>query len=142
MSTTLTTLRRPLRATLTLHLRAAPATPSLRLTQIRQNQTSSSSSGSTKDPSHPYLHYHPLPSGSLALSFLPHPPASSSSRTVLGQIPPGAAGPGDFAENKEFVRVLHAAIKEGLARGKGEAAEFEASGRPGDGYIHITGTFA
>lgn len=107
----------------------------------RQHRYKSSSSSSTKDPSHPYLHYHPQPSGSLSLSFLSVPPTSPSSRTVLGQIPPGAEGPGDFAENKEFVKVLHESIRDGLDKGKGEAAEFEAQGRPGDGYIHITGMF-
>lgn len=35
--------------------------------------------------------------------------------------------------------VFHASIRDGLDKGKAEAAGFEAAGRPGDGYIHITG---
>ena len=128
-------------------LRAArPARLSLRSIQSRYSRPNSSSSTShpssapTKDPSHPHLFYHPSPSGSLALSFLPRTPIQGS-RTVLGQIPPGAAGPGDFVENREFVKVLHGAIQDGLGKGKGVGAEFEAAGRPGDGYIHITGMY-
>lgn len=35
--------------------------------------------------------------------------------------------------------LLHASIKDGLAQKVAESVEFEAAGRPGDGYIHITG---
>jgi hypothetical protein len=35
--------------------------------------------------------------------------------------------------------VFHASIRDALDKGKAEAAGFEAAGRPGDGYIHITG---
>jgi hypothetical protein len=33
---------------------------------------------------------------------------------------------------------VHEAIKSGLEQGKAETVAFEASTRPGDGYIHIT----
>jgi hypothetical protein len=35
--------------------------------------------------------------------------------------------------------IFHASIRDALDKGKAEAAGFEAAGRPGDGYIHITG---
>lgn len=35
-------------------------------------------------------------------------------------------------------KVVHETIKSGLEQGKATSVEFEASTRPGDGYIHIT----
>lgn len=104
--------------------------------------SSTSASQSTKDPSHPYLYYHPIPHpspGKIALSFLPNPPIQNS-RTILGHLPLNAGGGlSDFKENKGFRDILNGSIKEGLRLGKGEVADFEAQGRGGDGYIHITG---
>ena len=62
-------------------------------------------SGTTKDPSHPYLYYHPIPNpqpGRVALSFLPSPPKSSE--TVLGWLPLiENATLEDFKENPGFL---------------------------------------
>lgn len=61
---------------------------------------------SSKDPDHPYLYYHTLPTpapGRIALSFLPHPPTATRSKTVLGYLPFGAAGLGDLEENRDFL---------------------------------------
>ncbi|KAK8847447.1 hypothetical protein IAR55_005305 [Kwoniella newhampshirensis] len=93
--------------------------------------------GSTKDPSHSYLHYHPTNTHTI-LSFLPRPPALARSKTVLGYLPLGEATLDDFREEPEFRKVLDDAIKSGLEQGKSQSVTFEAETRPGDGWIHIT----
>lgn len=71
-------------------------------------------SGSFSDPSRPDLFYHPLspptPASSVfpvyALSFLPTPPPSAESSTIIGWLPAGTnngeqeAGLNDFQENR------------------------------------------
>ncbi len=91
-----------------------------------------------RDPAHPHLYYHPVPQR-IALSYLPTPPPSHSS-TVLGTLPATEdAGLEDFQENPRFRGVLHAAIKDGLARGVDARIAYEAEMRPGDGYMTLTG---
>ncbi|KAK1921613.1 hypothetical protein DB88DRAFT_512888 [Papiliotrema laurentii] len=98
-------------------------------------------SSSTKDPNHPHLWYHPLADSvppRIALSFLPDPPVFGS-RTILGYLPATQpTGLSDFKEEHRFLGIVHEAIKSGLEQGKAETVAFEASTRPGDGYIHIT----
>ncbi|OCF45851.1 hypothetical protein I317_00339 [Kwoniella heveanensis CBS 569] len=97
-----------------------------------------SASSSSKDPSHPHLYYHQNHTH-LSLSFLPHPPSSSRSKTVIGYLPsrPDATLQ-DFKEEPRFLDVLHDAIKSGLEQGKAQSVIFEAETRPTDGWIHIT----
>lgn len=88
------------------------------------------------------------------LSFLASQPVQGS-RTILGHLPLGG-GLEDFREEPEFLyvllflfgedaaersyrKLLHTSIKDALRMGKAESVEFEASTRPSDGYIHITG---
>ncbi|WWD21537.1 hypothetical protein CI109_106023 [Kwoniella shandongensis] len=101
-----------------------------------QTQSDPSNGGSAKDPSHPYLHYHPT-STHTVLSFLPRPPVGRS-RTALGYLPLGDAGLDDFREEPAFKEILDQAIKSGLEQGKSQSVTFEAETRPGDGWIHIT----
>ncbi|RSH83571.1 uncharacterized protein EHS24_007259 [Apiotrichum porosum] len=131
----ITRLRAPLR-TLTLTARVTPAL-------ARANSTLAP--GSSQDPSHPHLYYHPSPTGAttpthMTLSFLPRPPAVASSKCVLGTLPAlPDAGLNDFVENRAFRPLLHAALKDGLATaGVAETVEYEAQMRPGDGYMHVT----
>ena len=37
-----------------------------------------------------------------------------------------------------YRKIVHQSIQSGLDQGKAETVRFEASTRPGDGYIHIT----
>lgn len=104
----------------------------------------------TKDPNHPYLFYHTLPTsdGLIALSFLSDNPVLSKtsssttptvvSKTVLGYLPmrPDAAL-ADFSENHEFIPLLHASIKSALEDGVAKTVTFEAELRGSDGFIHI-----
>ncbi|KAK4687788.1 hypothetical protein P7C73_g2327, partial [Tremellales sp. Uapishka_1] len=105
----------------------------------RYQSTSSPPATSSKDPSHPYLHYHTLPDARLALSFLPTQPLESS-RTILGFLPNKGHGVGlhDLVEQKGFLAIVHAAVKSGLEAGVAETIEYEAATRPVDGYITIT----
>ncbi|EIW71238.1 hypothetical protein TREMEDRAFT_18910, partial [Tremella mesenterica DSM 1558] len=93
-----------------------------------------------KDPNHPYLHYHPLPFSNptkIALTFLPFPPRNEKS--ILGWIPVlNDTNLGDFKENPDFLKTLHSSIQSALKESKAPEVEYEASIRPGDGYIHIT----
>lgn len=110
------------------------------------SSTSTSShlpTGTTRDPAHPHLYYHLLPTPaapeSIALSFLPSYPLPSSS-TIIGLLPAKAgAGLHDFRENPGFREVLSAAIKEGLEKKVDGGLEYEAEMRPGDGYMTLTG---
>ncbi|GMK53883.1 hypothetical protein CspeluHIS016_0104690 [Cutaneotrichosporon spelunceum] len=94
-------------------------------------------SAPARDPAHPHLYYHPYLER-IALSFLPTTPPPKSS-TVIGSLPATAdAGLSDFEENPAFRVVLHAAIKDGLAKGVDERLGYEAEMRPGDGYMTLT----
>ncbi|WVW78396.1 hypothetical protein I302_100350 [Kwoniella bestiolae CBS 10118] len=93
-------------------------------------------SPSSKDPSHPYLHYHPTATH-LTLSFLPDPPVQRS-RTILGYLPLENATLEDFKEEPRFLDTLHEAIQSGLEAGKADSVMYEAETRPTDGWIHIT----
>ncbi|WVQ83281.1 hypothetical protein IAT38_005420 [Cryptococcus sp. DSM 104549] len=92
---------------------------------------------SSKDPDHPFLHYHPS-STHVTLSFLPQPPAIGGSRTAIGYLPLGDATLDDFREEPKFRTTLNEAIKSGLEEGKAQTVQFEAETRPTDGWIHIT----
>ncbi|GHJ85011.1 hypothetical protein NliqN6_1413 [Naganishia liquefaciens] len=96
----------------------------------------------SRDPSHPHLYYHSLPSTTkptLALSFLPDPPRRGvESRTVLGFLPANEeAGLEDFKENPPFRQLLHEAIKSALEAGAAPTVETEALTRGSDGFMHI-----
>lgn len=96
-----------------------PARPQLRITPLQlQPRRWSSSQAPLADPSRPDLFYHLLPSPSepdhsqstpvYALSFLPAPPPSPRSATILGWLPAVTeagsedvdAGLNDFVENR------------------------------------------
>ncbi|KAI0725978.1 hypothetical protein C8Q72DRAFT_888126 [Fomitopsis betulina] len=101
------------------------------------SQTADSAHPSTSfpDPERPDLFYHLFEpptdlshtSPVFALSFLPTPPPSVRSCTVIGWLPastPGAqeegAGLNDFVENPSFRNVLHEAIQSALRDGADE----------------------
>lgn len=68
----------------------------------QQPQQQQPAAGSSKDPSHPNLWYHPSPSiRGTALSFLPTQPVRGS-RTILGHLPLGG-GLEDFREEPGFL---------------------------------------
>lgn len=140
---------------------------SLRLARLRAPCTRSlgrRSYTSSRDPSHPHLFYHPLPTTTrptLALSFLPDPPRrGADSRTVIGFLPANEdAGLEDFRENPPFRcvsgspylfvgysspvqsrQLLHEAIKSALVSGAAPTVETEALTRGSDGFMHIGGT--
>ncbi|KAG7095890.1 hypothetical protein E1B28_006578 [Marasmius oreades] len=75
---------------------------------------------SSPDPSRADLFYHlvqasPNSYPSFAVSFLPSPPSSSESDTIIGWLPADeGAGLNDFKENPKFRTILHEAIKAGL----------------------------
>ena len=74
------------------------------------------SSTSLRDPSRPDIYYHLVhrsepPSPSYALSFLPEPPATEHSETVLGYLPAATlsgeteeAGLNDFVQNRQYLK--------------------------------------
>lgn len=120
----------PLRASVAARLpfRAIllPARPQLRITPLQlQLRRWSSSQAPFADPSRPDLFYHLLPlprepdhSQSIpvyALSFLPAPPPSPRSATILGWLPAVTeagsqdvdAGLNDFVENRAFTLSIH-----------------------------------
>ncbi|WVF69767.1 hypothetical protein IAT40_004546 [Kwoniella sp. CBS 6097] len=110
--------------------------------QIASSSESGSGSGAgagatSKDPSHPHLYYHQNHTH-LSLSFLPHPPSTPRSKTVLGYLPLRDATLQDFKEEPRFLDVLHDAIRSGLEQEKAQSVTFEAQTRPTDGWIHIT----
>ncbi|WWD00641.1 hypothetical protein V866_007576 [Kwoniella sp. B9012] len=113
---------------------------SLRFLPIRQFSSTpkycNANLPSSKDPSHPYLHYHPN-STHLTLSFLPDPPVKRS-KTILGYLPLGDATLDDFREEPGFLDTLHSAIQSGLELGKSDSIKYEAESRPTDGWIHVT----
>lgn len=89
------------------------------------------------------LHYHPFPSlrpPRLALSFLPYPPHSIKSATILGSLPMDEeqADLSSFTENAAFRDVvLDRAVRESLEQGE-ERISNEAQGRI-EGWVHING---
>ncbi|KAH0831166.1 hypothetical protein J3R83DRAFT_13742 [Lanmaoa asiatica] len=122
--------RLPLRAVLPTvfsQLRITPLQPQLRRW--------SSSQAPLADPSRPDLFYHllpfprePDPSKTIpvyALSFLPAPPPSPRSATILGWLPAVTeagsedvdAGLNDFIENSRFRPLLHEAVQQALREG-------------------------
>ncbi|WVQ69311.1 uncharacterized protein L199_007528 [Kwoniella botswanensis] len=115
-------------------------TKNLRFLPIRQFSSTptyrNANPPSSKDPSHPYLHYHPN-STHLTLSFLPDPPVKRS-KTILGYLPLGDATLDDFREEPGFLDTLHSAIQSGLELGKSDSIKYEAESRPTDGWIHVT----
>ncbi|KAF8556597.1 hypothetical protein OG21DRAFT_1506348 [Imleria badia] len=125
----LSAARLPLRAVL------PPTRPQLRITPLQtQLRHWSSSHPSLADSSRPDLFYHllplprdPDPSQSIpvyALSFLPAPPPSPRSATILGWLPAVTegnedvdAGLNDFVENPQFRPLLHEAVQQALREG-------------------------
>lgn len=86
-------------------LRSIPSR-SIASSSRRYNESQGNSGGPTKDPSHPYLYYHPSPSNqSTILSFLPTPPVQGSS-TILGHLPTG----GSLEHFKEEPKFLYASV--------------------------------
>ena len=90
------------------------------------------------------LHYHPFTSAKpprLAISFLPYPPHSLKSATILGSLPVQQEEVVDlssFTENAAFRDiVLDTAVRESLEQGEDRISN-EAQGRV-EGWLHITG---
>ncbi|KIJ63645.1 hypothetical protein HYDPIDRAFT_91999 [Hydnomerulius pinastri MD-312] len=108
------------------------------------------------DPSRPDLYYHfvslPRPSDpsqstpAYALSFLPTPPPSGRSPTIIGWLPAvseGAsedvdAGLNDFVENPRFRPLMHEAIQQALREGSDEVWTNGAL-QLQQGWMHIHG---
>ncbi|KAG9006505.1 hypothetical protein FRB94_014339 [Tulasnella sp. JGI-2019a] len=97
-----------------------------------------------RDPTHPSLFYHSLPSlssstqGVFALSFLDKPlnPGHPRSRTIIGWV---SEGDGGFQENPPFRDLLHESIASALEGSVGDldpVIEAEALQR-GEGWLHI-----
>ena len=111
------------------------------LSQPRRSNSSSSPSSSEEVDDDP-LSYHPFPSNSpplLALSFLPYPPHSITSQTILGWLPlTEGADLNSFKENASFRDiVLDRAVRESLEEGE-ERISNEAQGRQ-EGWLHVHG---
>lgn len=113
----------------------------LTLRGVRYN--SSLPPGTSKEPGHPHLYYHlqpPTAPQRIALSFLARPPAVENSRVVLGYLPAVAgAGLNNFAENKEFLKLLHESLKKAITSGEAKSVEYLAKTRPADGYLTLVG---
>ncbi|TBU23553.1 hypothetical protein BD311DRAFT_673735 [Dichomitus squalens] len=100
------------------------------------------------DPDRPDLHYHlftpPTQLSSeypvFALSFLPTPPPSILSSSVIGWLPASGEGEGaglnDFVENERFLAVLHEAIQSALRDGVDEVQKAGAT-QTHAGWMHI-----
>lgn len=132
-------------AAVAVRLELGPRSPAVRHLALLRRPYSSSSSPPAADNDDP-LHYHPLPPSNprrLALSFLPSPPPSAESHTIVGFLPlpsaPGARGPtlADFVPNDAFRALLHSAVKQGIEQAD-ERIVAEAQGR-GEGWINLTG---
>lgn len=84
------------------------------------------------------LSYHPFPP-LLALSFLPYPPHSVNSKTILGWLPlADGADLNSFKENPAFRDVvLDRTVRESLEEGE-ERISNEAQGRK-EGWVHVHG---
>ncbi|KAF8128712.1 hypothetical protein EV363DRAFT_1170074 [Boletus edulis] len=111
----------------------SPLSPSCESQQRGEGASSlqSSQEPPLADPSRPDLFYHllpPDPSQSVpvyALSFLPSPPPSPRSATILGWLPAVTeaatedvdAGLNDFIENSRFRPLLHEAVQQALREG-------------------------
>ncbi|EPQ51902.1 hypothetical protein GLOTRDRAFT_80907 [Gloeophyllum trabeum ATCC 11539] len=146
---------RPIRAV--VHRTHAPplrhAVPSVPVRPCRRYSTRHPSSPSDQpqsfaDPTRPDLFYHLLPpptplsptAPAFALSFLPSPPPSATSCTIIGWLPAEGAGEqaglNDFVENPAFRDVLHEAIKEGLQEGVDDVQRNGAAALQ-EGWMHI-----
>ncbi|KAF8635670.1 hypothetical protein AX15_000296 [Amanita polypyramis BW_CC] len=103
------------------------------------------------DPERPDLYYHlvspPTPvSGAqpaFALSFLPAPPKTADSSTIIGWLPAvqeQGSGEGaslnDFKENEKFRNLLHKTIQDGLSEGVDEIQTSSAT-QLQHGWMHI-----
>ncbi|ESK83910.1 hypothetical protein Moror_7570 [Moniliophthora roreri MCA 2997] len=136
-----------------LALRAQVGRPQLHLQALRPISSSSSyyneqTPTSFPDPSRPDLFYHlvtpPTSPTSLsatspvfAVSFLPTPPPTSDSSTIIGWVPAGEeSGLNDFVENPKFRAVLHEAIQQGL---KEDIDDVQRNGamQLGEGWMHV-----
>jgi len=121
-----------------------------RALQRRFTTASELPSSSFSDPDRPELFYHlfdpPTPVSSsapvFALSFLPSPPDSVESSTVIGWLPASApgdadeAGLNDFVENPKFREVLHEAIRSGLEDGVDDI-QINGAVQTQQGWMHI-----
>ncbi|RDB23363.1 hypothetical protein Hypma_009472 [Hypsizygus marmoreus] len=101
------------------------------------------------DPVRPDLFYYlvdpPTPLSrdqpAYALSFLPSPPPSPDSSTVIGWLPAAAseaqeAGLNDFVENPKFREILHQAIQDGL-RDAVDEIQINGALQLQQGWMHI-----
>ncbi|KAF9255249.1 hypothetical protein L218DRAFT_967481, partial [Marasmius fiardii PR-910] len=94
------------------------------------------------DPSRPDLFYHLVQVStssypSFAVSFLPTPPPSPESETIIGWLPADeGAGLNDFKENSKFRKILHEAIQAGLRE---DVDEVQRNGaiQQQSGWMHI-----
>ncbi|KAE9405505.1 hypothetical protein BT96DRAFT_876512 [Gymnopus androsaceus JB14] len=107
--------------------------------------------GTFSDPTRAGLFYHylapPTPVSPAvpvyALSFLPSPPSSADSNTIIGWLPAGTdsngeegAGLNDFKENPKFRQLLHEVIQSGL---KADVDDIQRNGalQVQQGWMHI-----
>ncbi|KAG2058009.1 hypothetical protein BDR06DRAFT_951137 [Suillus hirtellus] len=107
----------------------------------------STSDSVISDPSRPDLFYHPvsLPmvGSAYAVSFLPQPPPTPDSCSVLGWLPAETAGEADaeaglndFVENPKFRVIMHEAIQTGLQE-KVDDIWINAALQLQQGWMHI-----
>ncbi|KAK1227529.1 hypothetical protein PQX77_009436 [Marasmius sp. AFHP31] len=94
------------------------------------------------DPTRPDIFYHLVQTSddalpAFAVSFLPTPPPSPESSTIIGWLPVGeGTGLNDFRENSKFRAVLHEAIQNGL---KEDVDDVQRNGaiQQHSGWMHI-----
>ncbi|KAI0698968.1 hypothetical protein C8T65DRAFT_793918 [Cerioporus squamosus] len=143
-----------------LHLRPARIAPAHAHRSQRRRQSTqplqhnhARAVQSFPDPDRPDLFYHlytpPTALSSttpvFALSFLPTPPPSILSATVLGWLPASGEGDGaglnDFVENERFRDILHEALQAALRDGADEVQKNGAI-QTREGWMHIHGAYA
>ena len=132
--------------------------------QLLPSRTYTKSSQPTpeRDPSHPSLFYHPLPSGPVyALTFIESPPHPHvpRSRTILGWVQGSESEDSGFQENRTsttgyypfhvltsnrtaaFRQLLHECIQLAMAEPGFDAAVESDAMQRGEGWMNISGTF-
>ncbi|KZT36288.1 hypothetical protein SISSUDRAFT_1024433 [Sistotremastrum suecicum HHB10207 ss-3] len=118
-------------------------------TSSLRNQSQSQAAVQEQGISRP-LYYHLLQPAkqAWAVSFLPEPPKTPESPTILGYLPAKPASEeadsdalelNDFRENPAFMSLLHRTIQKALRDGVDETLKAEAIQR-GEGWLHINGT--
>ncbi|KZS96808.1 hypothetical protein SISNIDRAFT_286426 [Sistotremastrum niveocremeum HHB9708] len=115
-------------------------------TSSLRNQSQSQAAVQEQGISRP-LYYHLLQPAkqAWAVSFLPEPPKTPESPTILGYLPAKLASEeadsdalelNDFRENPAFMSLLHSTIQKALSDGVDETLKAEAIQR-GEGWLHI-----